>query len=121
MRDMLEQKLGRFDELERAMSDAEVQADSKRMAAAAREHGSLARLAHKYRQFKRVVGEIAELQRMTTSPQADEREMAEAELPSAREKREKLWLELLDMTVGGEEANRSRCIMEIRGGTGGDE
>src|SRR6188768_1628683 len=121
MRDMLEQKLSRFDELERAMSDPAVQADSKKMAAVAREHGSLVRLAMKYRQFKRLVDEIAELQRMTTSPEADERELAEAELPAAREQREKLWLELLDMTVGGEDANRMRCIMEIRAGTGGDE
>ena len=25
------------------------------------------------------------------------------------------------MTIGGEDANRSRCILEIRAGTGGDE
>jgi peptide chain release factor 1 len=121
MRDMLEQKLTRFEELEAAMSDPAVQLDSKKMAAVAREHGSLIKLALKYRQFKRLIDEIAELQRMTTSPDADERELAEAELPAAREKREKLWLELLDMTVGGEDANRTRCIMEIRSGTGGDE
>jgi peptide chain release factor 1 len=121
MRDMLEEKLSRFDELERAMSDPDVQSDSKKMAAVAREHGSLVRLAMKYRQFKRLVDEIAELQKMSTSADADEREMAEAELPEAREKREKFWLELLDMTVGGEDANRTRCIMEIRAGTGGDE
>src|SRR6185369_9894854 len=36
-------------------------------------------------------------------------------------KREELWGELLDMTVGGEDANRSRCFMEIRAGTGGAE
>jgi peptide chain release factor 1 len=121
MREMLEEKLSRFDELERAMSDPHVQSDSKKMAAVAREHGSLVRLAMKYRQFKRLVDEIAELQKMSTSADADEREMAEAELPEAREKREKFWLELLDMTVGGEDANRTRCIMEIRAGTGGDE
>ena len=121
MRDMLEQKLSRFEELEQAMSDPAVLADSKKVAAAAREHGSLVRLATKYRQFKGLVDEIAELQKMATSPDADEREMAEAELPGCRERREKLWLELLDMTVGGEDANRSRCIMEIRAGTGGDE
>jgi peptide chain release factor 1 len=121
MRDMLEQKLGRFEELEAAMSDPAVQSDSKKMAAVAREHGSLIKLALKYRQFKRLIDEISELQRMSTSPEADERELAEAELPGVREGREKLWLELLDMTVGGEDANRARCIMEIRAGTGGDE
>ena len=38
-----------------------------------------------------------------------------------RANREQLWNELLDMTVGGEDANRLRCVMEIRAGTGGDE
>jgi peptide chain release factor 1 len=121
MRDMLEQKLGRFEELERQMSDPAVQSDSKKMAAVAREHGGLIRLASKYRQFKGLVDEITELQKMTTSSDPEEREMAEAELPTIKERREKAWLELLDMTVGGEDANRSRCIMEIRAGTGGDE
>ena len=32
-----------------------------------------------------------------------------------------LWSELLDTTVGGEDANRTRCVMEIRAGTGGEE
>jgi peptide chain release factor 1 len=121
MRDMLEQKLIRFEELEGQMNDPTVQADSKRMAAVAREHGSLIRLATKYRNFKGLIDEIAELQKMIQGPDPDERDMAEEELPAARERREKIWLELLDMTVGGEDANRTRCIMEIRAGTGGDE
>jgi peptide chain release factor 1 len=121
MRDMLEQKLIRFEELEGQMNDPTVQADSKRMAAVAREHGSLIRLATKYRNFKGLIDEIGELQKMIQGPDPDERDMAEEELPAARERREKIWLELLDMTVGGEDANRTRCIMEIRAGTGGDE
>ena len=49
------------------------------------------------------------------------RELAEMELPELREERETFWNELLDMTIGGEDANRSRCIVEIHAGTGGDE
>ena len=52
MRKMLEEKLARFEELEQKMSDPQVQADSSRMAAVAREHGSLTKLATKYRRFK---------------------------------------------------------------------
>jgi peptide chain release factor 1 len=121
MRDELEQKLQRFEELERQMNDPVVQSDSKKMAAVAREHGGLSKLALKYRRFKNLVDEIAELQTMASSADADERALAEAELPGARAKREEAWMELLDMTIGGEDANRSRCIMEIRAGTGGDE
>ena len=49
------------------------------------------------------------------------RELAEAEMPGLAQERERLWTELLEMTVGGEDANRARLIMEIRAGTGGDE
>jgi peptide chain release factor 1 len=49
------------------------------------------------------------------------RELAEAELPQLKAQREAIWHKLLDMTVGGEDANRTRCVMEIRAGTGGDE
>ncbi len=47
--------------------------------------------------------------------------MAEAELPELRQQREALYDELLELTLGGEDANRTRCVLEIRAGTGGDE
>jgi len=121
MREMLESKLARYQELEQQMSDPAVLADSNRMAAVAREHGSLAKLATKYRRYRELVEEIAGVNEMAQSSDPEEREMAGAELPHLKQEREQLWDELLDMTIGGEDANRSRCIMEIRAGTGGDE
>jgi len=91
------------------------------MAAVAREHGSLAKLATKYRKFQTTISEIDEVKEMAGSSDPEEREMAEDELKSLLETRETLWDELLEMTIGGEDANRSRCVMEIRAGTGGDE
>src|ERR1700676_3050221 len=121
MREILDQKLARFEELERLMTDPVVLADSPRMGPIAREHGSLAKLVTKYRRFKQLNEDIAETRKMLDGPEADMRELAEAELPTLRAEREKYWDELLDMTIGGEDANRTRCVMEIRGGTGGDE
>jgi peptide chain release factor 1 len=121
MRDLLEQKLNRFEELERQLVDPKVLADSSRMGGIAREHGSLAKLATKYRRFKQLNAQIAETLDMIKGPDAEMRELAEAELPQLRAEREKYWDELLDMTIGGEDANRTRCVMEIRAGTGGDE
>ena len=121
MREMLDEKLKRFEELEQQLSDPEVQSNSSKMAAVAREHGSLAKLANKYRNFTGVIKEIEEVREMAGSSDADEREMAEEELKSLLETRESYWDELLEMTIGGEDANRTRCVMEIRAGTGGDE
>ncbi|MCA9164944.1 MAG: peptide chain release factor 1, partial [Planctomycetales bacterium] len=98
-----------------------VMSDSNRMASIAREHGSMAKLATKYRLFKQLAKEVTEVREMAESDDPDERELAEAELPDLKKRREKLWEELLDATVGGEDAARSRCVMEIRAGTGGDE
>jgi peptide chain release factor 1 len=121
IRDQLEQKLGRFEELERMMSDPVIQTDSTKMANAAREHGGLSKLAHKYRTYKKMSDDIRDLKQMAASPDPEERAMAEEELETTRKQREELWNELLDFTIGGEDANRTRCVMEIRAGTGGEE
>ena len=121
MKEMLEEKLSRFEELEKLMLDPEVQSDSNRIGSIMREHGSLAKLATKYRRFKNLIEEIESVRELLQSDDEEERELAEDELKSLTETREQLWSELLDMTIGGEDANRTRCVMEIRAGTGGDE
>ena len=122
IRDTLEDKLARFEQLERDMSDPEVQGDGARMSATAREHGGLAKLANKYRDFKRMTDEIRDCKEMAEAAEdAEEREMAETEMESLREQREAIWEELLSLTVGGEDSHRTRCVMEVRAGTGGDE
>jgi len=121
MREMLEEKLNRFEELERQMTDPEIVIHSAKVAAIAREQGGLAKLALKYRQFKNAVKELAEIKEMLASDDPEERELASMEIDDARAKREAVWDELLGMTVGGKESTRNRCVMEIRAGTGGDE
>ncbi len=121
MREMLEEKLARFEELERQMVDPVVLANSARVGVIAREHGTLAKLATKFRKFKELNQQIADTNEMIAGNDSELRELAEAELPKLREEREKYWDELLDMTLGGEDANRNRCVMEIRAGTGGEE
>lgn len=122
IRDTLEEKLQRFEQLERDMADPAVQGDSARMSAAAREHGGLAKVANKYREFKKLTDEIHGCKEMAEAAEdPEEREMAEGEIESLRTHREELWEELLSLTVGGEDSHRTRCVMEIRAGTGGDE
>lgn len=121
MRKELDEKLARFEDLERQLTDPDVLANSQRMATVVREHGSLGKLAKKYRRFKELNKQIAEAVAMADDDDHEVRELAEAELPGLRERREKLYDELLDLTIGGDDALRSRCVLEIRAGTGGDE
>jgi len=121
LRQSLDEKLNRFESLEKQLVDPAVLSNPALVAAAAREHGSLAKLAKKYRRFIALNQQIAEAQEMASGKDAELREMAELELPELRTEREALWDELLEMTIGGEDALRSRIVMEIRAGTGGDE
>ncbi|MGB7327132.1 MAG: peptide chain release factor 1 [Rubripirellula sp.] len=122
IRDTLEEKLARFKHLEDEMSQPEIQADGVRFSAVAREHGGLAKVAGKYREFKRLTDEIRECKELVeVAEDVEEREMAETEMDSLKTEREELWEELLSLTVGGEDSHRTRCVMEIRAGTGGDE
>jgi len=121
MRKELEQKLARFEELERQLLDPQVIAQPARMSAVAREHGALAKVATKYRRFKQLNEQIREAMEMLEGEDPEMRQLAEAELPRLKEDREQLWNDLLDLTIGGEDAHRNRCVMEIRAGTGGEE
>jgi peptide chain release factor 1 len=121
MRELLETKLARFEQLERDLVDPAVLADGPKLAATAREHGSLVRLCGKYRRFKQLNTEISDARSMASGADLELRELAELELPTLIAEREEMWNELLSLTIGGEDANRARCIMEIRAGTGGDE
>ncbi len=99
----------------------EVLADSHRLQQIAREHGSLAKMATKYRRFKQLNAQIEEANEMLSGNDSELQELAEMELPDLKSEREELWNELLDMTIGGTDANRTNLVLEIRAGTGGDE
>jgi peptide chain release factor 1 len=121
MRKILEEKLRRFEELEKLLVDSAVLADSARLSAVYREHGALNKLASKYRRFKQLNDEIREAREMAEGDDAELRQLAESELPGLKAEREKAWDDLLELTIGGEDAARRRCVMEIRAGTGGEE
>lgn len=121
MREMLEKQLARFEKLEQQLVDPEVLSDSNRLSSVAREHGGLAKLAGKYRNFKKLTDRINEAREMASGDDPEMRQLAEQEVTELLEERETAWSELLDMTLGGEDANRTRCVMEIRAGAGGDE
>src|SRR5208282_2975928 len=96
MREILEQQLTRFEELERLMVDSDVLANPARLAAIAREHGSLAKSATKYRRFKQLNAQIAEANGMAAGNDPELRQLAEMELPELKTEREALWSEILD-------------------------
>lgn len=121
MKEFLEQKLARFEELEKALQDPAILADGQKMALVAREHGSIAKVATAYRTLLQYNQQIQEANDCINGHDAELQELAELELPELKAKREEVWESLIDMTAGGEESARNKLILEIRAGTGGDE
>ena len=68
MSNPLDEKLARFEELERQLVDPEVLASPARLTAVVRERGSLAKLATKYRRFKELNDQIRETMEMAEGP-----------------------------------------------------
>ncbi len=121
MRDELDEKLARFETLERDLADPVIQADPQRMAAVAREHGVLARVVSRYRALLDLERQVEENRELIAGDDEELRSLAEAELEDLEARREQQWETLLDTLGADEDADRKRCIMELRAGTGGDE
>ena len=121
MRDQLDATLARFDQLQRELVDPDALLQPQRMAAVVREHGALSRVALRYRALLSLEGQIRDLEALVGGTDGELGALAAAELPDLRAARERAWDELLDLCSDDDDADRTRCVMELRAGTGGDE
>jgi peptide chain release factor 1 len=115
-----EQMLLRYRDLEGQLADPEVAGDRVRYARVAKEHGTLARKVKPYLEYKRVLEDMAQTEKMARDEDADMKLYAEKELTVLRERHDSLVTKLEGLLLSGGEDYDS-LIMEIRAGTGGDE
>jgi peptide chain release factor 1 len=118
----LEQKLQRYESLEKQLQDPEVLANIDRMLEIQKEMGGLSKVAEAVRRFHTLEGDIEAAQMMVdeeTDPES--KQYAQQELDGLVESRDKLAEELEDLATAGDSITRGSLIMEIRAGTGGDE
>lgn len=118
----LEQKLERYEELEKLLEDREVQTDINRMLEVQKEMGGLAKVAAAVREFHTLEGDIEAAQMMVDEEtDADSKAYAQEELNTLVARRDAMSEELEDLATAGDSITRGSLIMEIRAGTGGDE
>lgn len=118
----LDLKLRRFEELEMMLQSAEVLANPQKMVEVQREYGGLRKVSETVRTFNKLSTDIADLEGMLEAEADDEtRSYAESELKGLRQQFEGMKTELEDLVTAGDSITRGGLIMEIRGGTGGDE
>ncbi|MFN8602260.1 MAG: peptide chain release factor 1 [Candidatus Binatia bacterium] len=111
----------RYHELEAMLSDPAVQGNRKEFVRISREHAAMVEVVARYRDWKKLDAEEAELAALLDDADPEMREMANAELPSVRTRKAELE-EVLKLLLIPRDPNDDRnVILEIRAGTGGDE
>lgn len=113
---------GRFEELEKKISDPEVIADQNLFRKLCKEHSDITPIVEKYKEYKLINENIEEAKEiLAESSEPDLKEMAEAELLESKEKIEKIEQEIKILLLPKDENDDKNVIVEIRGGAGGDE
>lgn len=123
MIDTLEAAERRFDTLTQQMSDPAIATDHTRLQTLAREHSGLEPIVRTYAELKRTRREIHDAEELIRDGGVDPemREMAALELQSLREQEEKLLQEARFMLLPRDPNDDKDVILEVRGGTGGEE
>lgn len=120
--DKLEGVKTRFEEVSRLVNEPETMQDMKKYVALNKEFKELEPLIATYKDYKNLLDNIEEAKVMLKEETDDEmREMAKMELDALIEKQPQLEEEIKIMLLPKDPEDEKNAIMEIRGGTGGDE
>lgn len=113
---------GRFDEVSTLITDPNVIADQARYVKLTKEYKELERILNATKRYKEALGNIEESKNILAGESDEElRQMAREELDQATQALPKLEEEIKLLLIPSDPDDSKNCIVEIRGGTGGDE
>jgi peptide chain release factor 1 len=122
MIDKLEAIRHRFDEVNRLLAQPEIAMDIKQFSKLNKELKELRKIVEKHEAYLQVLEGIQGAKHIVANEKDEEfREMAKVELDELYPQQEKLEAELKDMLIPKDPNDSRNVILEIRGGTGGDE
>lgn len=122
MLDQLEAIRERFDEVAQQIVQPEVVSDQKRFMKLSKEYKDLEKIVNQYQAYKQLLEEIDNAKQIiATEKDEDFRELAKAELDELQPRREPMEEVLKEMLIPKDPNDSKNVILEIRGGTGGDE
>lgn len=112
----------RFEEVATLITDPDVIADRKRYVALTKEYKELERLTGAMRRYRTLLANEAEAEAVLADEKDDElRAMAREELDAARAALPAMEEEIKLLMIPADPEDAKNAIVEIRGGTGGDE
>ena len=122
MLDKLEAIFSRYCEIEQQMNDPAVTSDMKRYVKLSKDYKDLQPVVKAYHEYKALLDTIAECKELLESEKDPElREMAKEELTAAQERREPMENDIRLLLIPADPTDSKNAVVEIRGGTGGDE
>lgn len=122
MFDRLEKVAARYDELTRLLSDPSMIGNPERFRDLSKEYTEIAEIVRTYQAYNKTKADAKNLSELTRgADDAEMRELAEVELKDAEAKVLKLEENLKALLVPKDPNDDKDCIVEIRGGTGGEE
>ena len=112
----------RFEEISTLITDPSVIADMKRYVRLTKEYKELEKLTAATRSYRELLGNIDEAHEILASENDPEmRDMAREQLDSATDRLPALEEEIKLLLIPADPEDGKNAILEIRGGTGGDE
>lgn len=122
LKERLEALKTRFEKVEKTVMDPELVKDQKKYRDVMREHSYLFDLMQEYKNYLSIESEISDTKELIhTEKDSDLKEMAKSELCLLEENYEKSKRDLKRLLIPPDPLEEKNIIMEIRGGTGGDE
>jgi peptide chain release factor 1 len=112
----------RYQEMTQELSTPEVVSDSARFQKLAKQHAELEDIVNKHREFKQIEKDLAGTRQMVQeSDDAEMKHMAQEEEKQLTARKEIVEQELRLLLIPKDPNDDKNIILEIRGGTGGDE
>lgn len=117
----LEEVEKRFEDISGRLSDATLLANQKEYNKAMKEYSDLKPIVEKYRELKKTSQELEDNYELSKGDDDEMAQLAKEEIPSLETQKEQLETALQVMLLPKDPLDAKNVIMEIRGGTGGEE
>jgi peptide chain release factor 1 len=111
----------RFEELERLLCDPQVIARQADFQKFAKERSEIEPVVEAFRRFTKVEREIAENETLLKDSDPEMREMARTEIVRLKQEKDALQEELKILLLPTDPNDEKNILLEVRGGTGGEE
>ncbi|MGN6511528.1 MAG: peptide chain release factor 1 [Chitinophaga sp.] len=121
MIDKLDAIKGRYEQVALALTNPEVVKDNKQFSKLSKEYRQLEKIVKAYDAYRNLLDSIAFNKEVLESGDEEMRELAKEETESLQEQKEAMEADIRNLLIPKDPQDERNAILEIRGGTGGDE